>query len=290
MGEVPVHVEFYKSAEEVAKEKEKLLEALPEQGTAILNIDDYYVAKMKKVSVGVKKITFGFKKEADIVIKNFVYDSFKGSSLTLSYQKEDFSVFLSKCIGDSFAYIAASIFAVGIALNIDPKKTAERLSKIRPAKGRLNILKGKKETFILDGSYNAAPSSMMSALRALQELPGTRKIAVLGDMLELGKFSKEEHRKVGRFAAGFCDYLFTVGKWREELKKSAIHAGMGNDKIFTFSSSEEAATKLEDVILPEDVILIKGSQRTRMEKIVFSLMRDPERAEELLVRQDWDKK
>ncbi len=289
VGEVPVHIEFYKSVSEVAKEKEKLVKALSEQGKAILNMDDPDVARMQTKG---EKITFGFKESADIVIKDFNSTSMDGSSLTLSYRGDDYPLFLSKCIGDSFAYVAASVFAVGISLGIEPKKVSNCISKIRPANGRQQIIKGKKETVILDGSYNAAPSSMMSALRALRELPGERKIAVLGDMLELGRFSSEEHRKVGRFAAEFCDYIFSIGEWREEIKRGAIYSGMKEENIFIFSESEEAINKLEELILEKDVILVKGSQGVRMEKIVFAIMRDPERAEELLVRQDppWNEK
>ncbi len=283
VGKVPVHIEFYKSADEVAKEKEKLVMALPESGKAILNVDDPYVAEMQTKA---GKITFGFKKNADVVIKNFKSTSMEGSSLTLSYKGDDYLLFLSKCIGDSFAYVAASVFAVGVSLGIEPKRLSNRLSKIRPANGRQQVINGKKGTVILDGSYNAAPSSMMSALRALKDLSGERKIAVLGDMLELGKFSSEEHRKIGRFAAEFCDYIFSIGEWKEEIKKGAMYAGIREENIFTFSKSEGVIKKLEDLILEKDVILIKGSQGIRMEKIVFAIMRDPERAEELLVRQD----
>ncbi len=283
VGKVPVHIEFYRNADEVAKEKEKLVMALSQSGKAILNADDPYVSQMQTKA---EKITFGTKKDADVVIKDFKSTSTDGSSLTLSYQGKDYPLFLSKCIGDSFAYVAASVFAVGISLGIEPKRLSKRLSKIRPANGRQQIIKGKKETIILDGSYNAAPSSMMSALRALKDLPGKRKIAVLGDMLELGRFSNEEHRKIGRFAAEFCDYIFSVGEWKEEIKRAAIHAGMKEENIFVFSKSEQVIDELEKIILEKDIILVKGSQGIRMERIVFAIMRDPERAEELLIRQE----
>ncbi len=283
VGDVPVHIEFYKSAREVAEEKESLISSLSESKKAILNIDDPFIPEM---TTAAEKITVGRKKEADVVIEDYSCSSLKGSSVEISYRGKDFSFFLSKCFGDSFAYVAAIVFAVGIILGKEPEKIPERLERIRPAKGRLNLIKGKKETIILDGSYNAAPASMMSALKALQEIQGKRKIAVLGDMLELGRFSKEEHRKIGDFAASFSDHLYLVGEWREEMKKAAVHRGMDKDKIFTFLKSEEAANELEKIIAPEDAILIKGSQGIRMEKIVFAIMRDPERAEELLVRQE----
>ncbi len=289
VGDVPVHVEFYKNAEEVAKEKAKLIKKTKKEGTVVLNFDDAHVLKMKG---GGRSITFGFNKKADIHIKNFVSDSFKGSSLTIFYKNKDFSLFLSRCIGESFAYVAGAVFATGLALGIEAEKLPKMIEKIRPAKGRLYPIKGEKDTFVLDGSYNASPSSMASALRALKNVPGKRKIAVLGDMLELGKFSVQEHRKLGKEAAKFCDYLFAVGEWATEVKKSAVHGGMKEEKTFTFLRAEDAAIALEKIISPKDVVLVKGSQKTRTERVVFSIMRDPERAEELLVRQtsQWKKK
>lgn len=170
-------------------------------------------------------------------------------------------------------------------MGISPERLPEMIEKIRPAKGRLSIVRGKKDSIILDGSYNAAPSSVASALTALKEIKGERKIAVLGDMLELGNYSTEEHRKIGKVAAQFCDYIFAVGRWAHEIRKSSILAGAKEEKVFAFTKAEEAIPKLEEVISPGDVILVKGSQGVRTEKIVFSVMRDPERAEELLVRQ-----
>lgn len=282
IGDVPVHIEAYKNSEEVVKEKENIVKALKKEGIAVLNFDDPYVSSMKAS----KKITFGFKEGADVFIKKFETKSIKGSSLIIEYKKEEFPLFLSSCIGDSFAYISASIFAVGVALKIDSEKIKEMIEKIRPAKGRLTIIKGIKDTIILDGSYNASPSSMMSALRALQEINGNKKIAVLGDMLELGKFSSEEHRKIGRFAKEVADYIITVGSWSEEVKKAAVLNNFEKEKVFAFKNTEEAIKKLEEIVEKEDVILIKGSQGIRTEKIVFSIMRDSERADELLVRQN----
>ncbi len=283
VGDVPVHIEFYKDAKEVAKEKEQLSMAVRKKGSVVLNIDDHYVSQMKTKG---KKITFGFNKKADIHIKSFKVESLKGSSLILNYQNKDFPLFLSGCIGESFAYIAASTFAVGVALGIDTAKIPQMIEKIRPAKSRLNIIKGKSNTILLDASYNTSPSSMISALKSLKEVPAKRKIAVIGDMLELGDFSKNEHRKIGDFAGSFVDYIFVIGKWGEDIKKGAINAGIDGKKVFVFEKSEDVAQMIGDFIEEEDVILIKGSQGVRTEKVVLVLMRDPERAKELIVRQE----
>jgi len=282
IGEVPVHVEFYKNAHEVAREKEELIRALKKGGTAILNTDDEHVSQME---VDSKKITFGFSKNADVSIKSISTESLKGSRIILSYEGKDFSMFLPSCVGETFAYIAACVFATGIALGINPERLPEMIEKVRPAKGRLSIIRGKNDSTILDGSYNAAPSSMLYAISALKELPGKRKIAVLGDMLELGNYSANEHRKIGKEAAQFCEYVFAVGKWAREIEKACLHAGMPEEKVFSFTDACEVIPEVEEIISPGDLILIKGSQGVRTEKVVFAIMRDPERAEELLVRQ-----
>ncbi len=289
IGRTPVHVEFYESPAEVAKEKEKLISSLPESAGAILNKDDQYIAEMKTKA---KKITFGFSKYADVVIKNFKGDDLKGLFLEIEYKGTLYPLHLPRCIGKHFAYIVSSVFAVGVFLEIPIKEIQEGLKKIQPTKGRLFRLKGINDSVILDDSYNAAPSSMSSSLDTLSELEGSKKIAVLGDMLEIGRYAAEEHREIGKKAAGICDYLFFVGDWANEMKKSSLLAGMKENQVFSFSKAEDLIPKIKEVISCKDLILVKGSQGIRLEKVVFAIMDNPENAEELLVRQSpqWKKR
>ncbi len=282
IGEAPVHIEFYKNKEELIKEKSELIKALSKDGFAILNADDNSINNIK---TDANKITFGFSSDATVKIKEFRVVSAKGSSLVLSYKKRDFPLFLPMCIGDSFAYIAAAVFAVGVSLEIDEEKIIKMIEKIRPSKGRMYPLIGIKESLILDGSYNTSPSSMTAALSALKEIEGRRKIAVIGDMLELGDFSEREHQRVGEIAALSSDYLISVGKWASKVKDGAIKSGMEEKKIATYKKSIDVIPQLKKIIDRGDVILIKGSQGVRTEKIVFAIMQDVERASELLVRQ-----
>ncbi len=282
VGEVPVHIEFYKNVEEVAKEKEEIVKVLDKKGLAILNADDRYVYEMKSKA---QKITFGFANHADVQIREVLTETTKGTQMKIVYDKKEYPLFLPSCIGETFAYIAACVFATGVGLGISPERLPKMIEKIRPAKGRLNVVRGKSDSIILDGSYNAAPSSMSSAIDALRTLPGKRKIAILGDMLELGTYSAQEHRRIGKKVADFCDYVFAVGEWSQEIQKACLHNGMPEERVFSFQDSEEAIPSVEKIIAENDLILVKGSQGVRMEKIVFAVMRDPERAEELLVRQ-----
>jgi UDP-N-acetylmuramoyl-tripeptide--D-alanyl-D-alanine ligase len=284
VGKVPVHIEFYKDAKEVAREKRKIIKATKKDGTVILNNDDLYVSKMKNKKR--KSFSFGYKEDSDVVIKSFQTKSVKESSGVLRYKNKDFSFSLPLCIGDSFAYIAATVFSVGISLKIEPEKVVELMKKIRPAKGRMYPIKGIKDTVIIDGSYNASPLSTKSALLTLKKAKGKRKIAVIGDMLELGRYSANEHRKVGKLAVSCCDYLFVVGSWSTVVEKSAICEGMKKEKVFSFLKSTDAVHEIEKIISPKDVILVKGSQGVRTEKIVLALMNNPQKAKKKLVRQD----
>jgi UDP-N-acetylmuramoyl-tripeptide--D-alanyl-D-alanine ligase len=284
VGKVPVHIEFYKNAKEVAKEKRKIIKATKKDGTVILNNDDPYVSRMKTKKK--KSFSFGYKEESDVVIKSFQTKSTKGSFGVLQYKDKDFSFSLPSCIGDSFAYIAATVFTVGISLKIKPEEVTKLMEKIRPAKGRMYLIKGIKETVIIDGSYNASPLSTKSALLTLKKMDGKRKIAVIGDMLELGRYSANEHRKIGKLAVTCCDYLFVVGGWSTVVEKSAICEGMKKENVFSFLKSSDVVQEVEKIISPKDVILVKGSQGARTEKVVLGLMKNPKKAKKKLVRQD----
>ncbi len=291
IGEVPVHIEFYKNAHEVAQEKENLLHALRKKSTAILNIDDDHIYEMHQKYKS-KMLTFGFSEKADVQIKNFTTNSLHGSSLTIKYKKNEFLCTLPMCIGDCFAYIVASVFATGIELRIPPQEIPQLVKKILPTKGRMNLIEGINSTYIIDSSYNAAPESMISALSTLKKIPGKRKIAVLGDMLDLGKYSAQEHRKIGKIAGEFCDFVISIGENAHELRKAAINSGLKKDNALYFSRSFDAGKEIEKIIMPGDVILVKGSQGIRTEKVIFSIMNNPEMAEDILVRQDssWKEK
>lgn len=286
IGEVPVHVEFYKNIDQVVEEKKKIIKSINENGFLIFNFDDPKIANLKKdkLSKKINKISFGFKKESDILIKNFECNFPEGSSVVINYKDEDFSLFLSGCIGDSFAYIAASVFATGIGLGIEAKRIPEMIEKIRPTKGRLFIVKGKNDSTILDGSYNSSPASMRAGLLALKNSKGKRKIAVIGDMLEIGKYSQDEHKKIGKEAILLCDYVFFIGKKSKDAYDTVFKKKEGF--VFWFENSEKAIPSIKKILSSGDVILVKGSQGIRTEKIVYAIMRDPERAEDILVRQE----
>ena len=169
---------------------------------------------------------------------------------------------------------------------------ADALSEnYNPPKGRLRLLEGIKNSTIIDDTYNAAPASTHLAvdilkLLPLQEVQGkpARKIAVLGDMLELGKYTVQAHQEIGNLVGGQVDELVCVGLRAKFIADAAANQ-MPAEKIRVFATSLDARSMVQEMIRAGDTILVKGSQGIRMEKIVEEIMAEPERKKELLVRQ-----
>ena len=301
IGEIPVHVEFFSGSLEVAKEKAKLIQALPINGQAVLNADDEVILEIKNKTKA-KIITFGFYDNADIKISNYELrlknieegNSIpEGVSFKLEYQGKIMPIRLNNCFGKPQVYAAAAAAGVGIIFNINLVEIAEALLDYESPPGRLRLVKGIKNSLILDDSYNASPQAMHQALDVLESLPATRRIAVLGDMLEIGKFTEHAHRAVGDKVAKFADILFAVGARARFIADEAAIRGierksrkLEKNQIFIFDDAREAGKKLDEIIKPGDLILVKGSQSMRMEKIVKEVIAKPQRAGELLVRQD----
>ena len=289
VGEIPVHVEFFTGPEGVAKEKAKLVERVPATGFAILNADDEYVAAMKRQTRG-HAITYGFGDDADMKIKNFSSyldpDSGEGGiTFKLSYGGNTVPVKIQGMLGKTGAYASAAAAVVGLTFGINFVKIAEHLGSYRGPAGRLRVLPGIKNTMIIDDTYNAAMKSMLQALETLKSTKPKRAIAVLGDMLEIGKYTLEAHETVGKQAARSADMLVTVGMRGKIIAEGAARAGMQKQKIFSFDTLDETISFLEEYMKKGDVILVKGSQGVRMEKIVKTIMMSPGTAKDLLVRQ-----
>ena len=286
LAETPVHVEFFESPEEVFEEKAELVKNLPPEASVILNFDDEEVAKMRD-KTSARILTFGFVEGADV--KGAAYGIFfqDNAPAGIEFEAESLHVKIPNALGEHQALAALAAIAVGKVFDIKSEDAARALSLYSSPPGRLKLIKGIKETLILDDTYNSSPKAAQAALETLAEIPAKRKIAVLGDMLELGKHTITAHREIGEMAAGKkIDLLITVGVRAKFFAEGAVKAGFSKKQILSFGDSPEAARELEKITEQGDLILIKGSQGMRMEKIVEALMSEPERAGELLCRQD----
>jgi UDP-N-acetylmuramoyl-tripeptide--D-alanyl-D-alanine ligase len=271
IGDIPVHVEFFNGPEDVAREKAKLIEYLPTAGFAILNYDDEAVMDLKD-RTRAHVMTFGFGKGAEIQIMRLENHWEKerpvGISFKLQYGGGVVPVRLDGVLGKAQCYASAAAAAVGLIFGLNLVKISEALKSYEPAKSRMELLPGVKYTFIIDDSYNASPLSMHAALDALKSLPGKRKIAVLGDMLEIGKYAIEAHERVGRLAGKFADVLVTVGPRAKFLAEAARGERMKKNSILSFDTADEAAKPVQNLIKKGDLILVKGSHAMEMSKIV----------------------
>ena len=292
-----VHLHQFKNKEGVAREKQRLVERLPRDGWALLNADSPRVLEMKEVT-DAQVITYGFDDGADVQAIDVslrykeggtFYDRMNGIGFKVIYDGSATPVILPKTVGFHHLYTALGAFGIGAVYGMNPLEIAERFLKLEPGPGRLRLLKGKNNSVILDDSYNASPIAVTKALETLCDLKdpkgnGHRRIAVLGDMLELGDVSEEAHAKIGEQLAGLpIDMLVAIGDEAAYIKKSAEKFGLSNECTKHFSSAKEAAEYLKDQIQEEDIILVKGSRGMKLEKLVEKIIDEPHRSKELLV-------
>lgn len=293
----PAHLEFFGSLEKIAREKEKIVTHLTKEGTAILNRDDKMVWPMKE-KVKAHVLGFGFDLEAELKASDLIVlgddltthdrdEMISGINFKLNFKGNVVPVFLPNVLGKHQVYPALAAAAVGLALGLNLVEIAENLKEYVSPAGRMKLLDGIKQTIIIDDSYNASPTATIAALDFINDLKiAGEKFLALGDMEELGVYTEEGHREVGRQAAKTIDVLVTVGAKARLSADEAIKEGMSSDQVFSFSDNLSAGKFLQERIKRGDLILIKGSQKARMEKVAKELMAEPERAGELLVRQD----
>ena len=300
-GISPVHAAFFLSMDELVAEKAVLVERVPQEGLVVLNADDRRVMEMATKTTSRIK-TFGLKSE-DIGVRNIRlktrddehFDPGELFSLTTAdvvrVEEALGELMLRNTIGYAPVMACLAAIAVGSRFDIAPADAIKALNEsFGPEPGRLNPLAGVKGSLIIDDSYNAAPAAMMNGLSILQLFtPGEeydRRIAVLGSMAELGAYTEDEHRMVGLKAAEACDLLIVVGEDMQAAVTAAKEAGMDGEHVEWFENSIEAGRYLDRVIQEGDIVYVKGSQSSRMERVVKDIMAEPLRAAELLVRQE----
>lgn len=282
------HLEFYENIDQLAKEKSDIIAALPENGYAVLNSDDPRVLTMASQTKA-QVITFGTQVGAKIQASNIelLQDNFsiKGLSFDVTYENFTENFLMPKVFGKHFISSALSAIAVGSIYNIDLITISKVLRDFETPPGRMKVLPGIKNTTLVDDTYNSSPAAAFQAVLMLAELQAkNKKYAVLGDMLELGSQSEQLHQNLGQLVwQNKIDYLITVGEKSRDIARGAIAVGMNKDNISSFAASKEAGLFLQQRMKQGDLILIKGSRRIGMEKIVKEVMAQPEKAKELLV-------
>jgi UDP-N-acetylmuramoyl-tripeptide--D-alanyl-D-alanine ligase len=267
----PVHLERAGTFERIVKAKMELVEALPPapEGVAILNYDDENVRGMAHAT-SARVFYYGLSSEADLWADHIEGLGLEGIRFQLHYGGETLHVRIP-LLGRHSVHTALRAAAVGLVEGLTWQEIIEGL-RGPSAQLRLVAVPGPAGATILDDTYNASPASTIAALNLLDELDG-RKIAVLGDMLELGDYEREGHEKVGMRALEVADVLITVGPRGRIIGQAARRWGMPADQVHIVGENSEVVALLEEMVTGDDVILIKGSRAMKMEEIVNALGR-----------------
>lgn len=271
----------------VAREKSTLVNHLPADGLAVLNADDHRVRAMADVSRA-PVVTFGSGDDGGTATyaATDVAMSASGTSFTSHHDHREYRIHVPLLGARTTVPAALAALAVGDHFGIDLDDAVATLGRAVPVSGRLRPLPGRDGSLLVDDTYNAAPRSVLAGIATLAELPGGKRIVVLGDMAELGEQSEDLHRLVGRQAAAVVDLLVVQGNSAAWAADAARKAGMDANQVVVTFTAEEAATEVASHLGPDAVVLVKGSAAARMERVVELLLAEGADPTELLVRQD----
>jgi UDP-N-acetylmuramoyl-tripeptide--D-alanyl-D-alanine ligase len=268
----PVHLEFFRSIEEIAAAKMEILVGMKDGGTAVLNGDDPQVEAMSRHARG-PVIRFGLSDACDIRAAGVQPTPERGLRCLLRYGGHEEQIDLPFISASSFPNFLAAC-AIGYALGLEfsaVRETALTLCPL-PNRGRMYKLEGGK--ILVDDSYNSSPSALDAALRSLNDIRVSRKIAVLGDMLELGENGIRFHEEAGRtIAETGWDILVTIGPLARHIAGGAVNAGLPGKQVLSFDTAEEAGPHIQSLFKEGDLILVKGSRGVKLETIVEIIKR-----------------
>ena len=243
---------------------------MPADGTIILNGDDTLLWNQREELKGRVRY-FGVQNpEADVTGTDVCQ---KADILSLTANRAEATIPVAMALeGEHYVLDALAAVTVGMQMGVTPDNIAKSLGAFRNMEGRQEIYEKNGFTIISD-CYNAGPESMTAALTVLGNRAG-RRVAVLGDMLELGKCSDAEHYKIGRVAAEKADILLAYGDHSLRLLYGAITGGMSQDKARAFTDKEKLVQALKQMAKPGDILLFKGSRGMRMEEVLEKFLEE----------------
>jgi UDP-N-acetylmuramoyl-tripeptide--D-alanyl-D-alanine ligase len=266
------------SVEAIAAAKRELVEALDEDGVAVLNADDPRVREMEGASRGAVVFFGGASRPEDrhgptphVRAENVRSLGLAGAEFDLVLPTDRVRVAI-QVPGDHAISNALAAAATGYALEVPAADIAAALAAFAPVAGRMVMLPGRRGSTVIDDTYNASPAAVEAALKVLLAEPGRPRLAVLGDMLELGDAAPEAHRLIGAAAAG-ADLLVAVGGLADEIREGAVAAGMPPERALTAAVDDVAA--LLEPRLGGALVLVKASRGVALEKVVAALVASP---------------
>lgn len=291
------HTEFLQDLDGVIAEKGKLLEAIPADGVAVLNFDDESVREKMAPKTSASIFWYGSYPDVDLQISDFLHQGEDGSRFKLRYisrspsrqdgngaplifsrklaNKNDEIEINWKLIGEHQTTAAAAAASVGILSGLNLPEIKKGLEKLEPQPHRMNLIKGPKQSLILDDSYNSSPIAVVMALETLRSLAHKgRAIAVLGDMLELGKYGEQGHKEVGqKVAEENIDYLITLGEKAKIISDEARKRRVKN--ILEGKNITQIISEIKKNVSKDDIILVKASRHAHFERIMAGLTGQP---------------
>ena len=276
----PSHLSRLGSIEAIQAAKSELPQALPaadDGGVAILNWDDERVRAMAELTPA-RVFRYGLTPEADLWVDEIESSGMDGIRFRFHYRRSDKHVdslhVRVPLLGRHSVHTALRAASVGLVEGLEWDEIISGMQSI-PGQLRLVVMPGLNESTIIDDTYNASPASTIAALNLLADLTpeaNGRRVAVLGDMLELGQFTDEGHKLVGRRAADVVDTLVTVGDLGRSIGEEARFVGYGVEKLHIAPTAEDAIALLHELLQPNDVVLVKGSRAIGMEQVVTEIV------------------
>lgn len=280
IGEIPVHVENFTNRDQLIREKFKLASAVSAKGYVVFNADiSLWGALPSKTKA--KLVTYGMSDNTDIQLSTpemrYSLDGDNqipiGIACKVQYKGNTVPIRLDGILAQSGVYYAGAACAVGDIMGMNLVDIVSALNKFIPPESRLQLKEGINHSLIIDDTYNASPNSMLVAIDTLNQLKAKRKIIVLGDMLELGSFSEEAHRDIGRYITTDILKVYLIGNKVKYIEEEVIKKGFIKDiNIFSFNTSKEVGDVLYKDTCEGDMILIKGSHSMHMDTIVKKMM------------------
>jgi UDP-N-acetylmuramoyl-tripeptide--D-alanyl-D-alanine ligase len=261
----PEQISFASEEREIVKLKD-LAKRMPIFSYLVLNFDDETVREIKEISKA-HSITFGFGQNADLKASDIKLNM--GTNFKLHHNKTILPIWLERIFGKEQIYSALAALSVAKILKLNLVDVSLALKNYKLPPGKMNLIEGIKNSWILDDSQSATPFSMIEALQILGKLNWPkRKIAVLGDVVGIGKYTIEAHETIGEYVVKNANFLFTFGQRAKFIAKGAFEKGMEENKIFQFEKIEDGKEKLKEEIKEGDLILVDGSKEMEMSKIV----------------------
>jgi UDP-N-acetylmuramoyl-tripeptide--D-alanyl-D-alanine ligase len=282
------HMMNYPSKEALAREKLSLAKGLKQNGVLIANLDNDSIAKYVAEKKPDNLISYGLDQEADMAaseIQILNKDENFGLAFKIKHKGTVVPIFIPEALGRSNVYAAMAAASVAVGLGMNLVDISQALGTYQPPAGRLRLIKGVKNSQIIDDTYNAAPSSTSLALEVLSQIATGRKVVAIGGMAELGSQTDSGHREVAaKIQEVGVGAVFLVGE-NAKIIKDELEKRQFSGIVKWFESSDNARIPVQNELQEADTILIKGSQSARMEKIVKEIMLEPLQAEKILVRQ-----